>query len=697
MDIVRRAAVAAVTNAKKNQRIKLNVGGAVFETWTHTLLRKPGTRLSRLARALESDESYDSERGEYFFDRHPGIFATVMHYYRTEELHTDHNICGNIIKGELEYWGLTELDIEPCCWGHYNRFKENKETLAAIDDSFTFQMDPDAFGNKPTRYTEFKKRVWIFLEDPASSKGAKIYAITSMFFVILSIGVFVLETHYWFRTPLEGINVTTSSSSPGSCSTSFSSSDTCCCRMNGNDDLKYSESEPHDAMTILDYISAGFFTIEYLGRFYFAPRKCQFLQQPLNIIDILCLLPHFVSIIMKSVDPTEKSSQVIKTVLALRIIRVLRIFKLMKHYTAFKILVYTIKVSTKELLLMVIFLFTGVLLFASVIFYAENSTFTNIPIGFWWALVTMTTVGYGDKVPRTEAGYLIGSMCVLCGVLTVAFTVPIVVNNFTLYYSHAQSRVRLPPPKKEELQKKLILKNQKAQEFIHKLTENVKRSKTFYSLNTPRNPDAKDDNPSIDSGLPDCSSPVGHGHKTLQSTESTSTMCSMLSERQSVVGSPNRYTLHNVASNLHTVSASVAQLELELPGTPAGDPDRFRHPDTTHLLNTMEDHEERMELERRRQQDMVSVRIEQKRQRLTPRPPGGGGGAHHSNDTSDDKSMMITNEPPSTAHGDNDKTSAPIISKHSRLLLNKLRSDHGTIIVKPAQSVLNFSGPKSER
>lgn len=75
---------------------------------------------------------------------------------------------------ELEYWGLTELDIEPCCWGHYNRFKENKETLAAIDDSFTFQMDPDAFGNKPTRYTEFKKRVWIFLEDPASSKGAKV-------------------------------------------------------------------------------------------------------------------------------------------------------------------------------------------------------------------------------------------------------------------------------------------------------------------------------------------------------------------------------------------------------------------------------------------------------------------------------------------------------------------------------------------
>lgn len=77
------------------------------------------------------------------------------------------------------------------------------------------------------------------------------------------------------------------------------------------------------------------------------------------------------------------------------------------------------------------------------------------------------------QVPMSEGGYIIGTMCVICGVLTVAFTVPIVVNNFTLYYMHAQSRNQLPPQKKLELQRKLILKNQRAAEFIKRLAINV--------------------------------------------------------------------------------------------------------------------------------------------------------------------------------------------------------------------------------
>ena len=83
-------------------------------------------------------------------------------------------------------------------------------------------------------------------------------------------------------------------------------------------------------------------------------------------------------------------------------------------------------------------------MFASIIHYAEQDNFPNIPIAIWWALVTMTTVGYGDKYPVGYIGYGVGCLSVICGVLVIAFTVPIVVNNFSLYYAHAKTRIKLP-------------------------------------------------------------------------------------------------------------------------------------------------------------------------------------------------------------------------------------------------------------
>lgn len=71
---------------------------------------------------------------------------------------------------------------------------------------------------------------------------------------------------------------------------------------------------------------------------------------------------------------------------------------------------------------MVVFLMSGVMIFASIIHYAEPENFTSIPIGIWWALVTMTTVGYGDRVPNTPTGYFFGCLCVIGGVLVIAFT-----------------------------------------------------------------------------------------------------------------------------------------------------------------------------------------------------------------------------------------------------------------------------------
>ena len=332
------------------------------------------------------------------------------------------------------------------------------------------------------------------------------YAVVSMFFVVLSIAIFCLETYHWFRVPIPGAQPQNASDSFAAY---YAANGAYCFRKELKTSYLFADTEPHPAMVYLDYVCAAYFTIEFIFRFSFSPSKLAFMKGALNVIDLLCLIPHLIAIILITVDPygaSKDTSSLFKSMLALRTVRILRIFKLMKHYSAFKILVYTIKVSTKELLLLVVFLFTGVLIFASVIFYTENETFDSIPVGFWWALVTMTTVGYGDVVPKTEGGYIIGCVCVLCGVLTVAFTVPIVVNNFTLYYSHAQSRIKLPVHKRKELKRKIFLKNQKSLEFLQKLKwKRDRNKKEFTELNTivsPRAPPSGQESTSVTSSSP---------------------------------------------------------------------------------------------------------------------------------------------------------------------------------------------------
>ena len=138
------------------------------------------------------------------------------------------------------------------------------------------------------------------------------------------------------------------------------------------------------------------------------------------------------------------------------IIRILRLFKLTRHSSGLKILLQTFRASAKELMLLVFFLVLGIIIFASLVYYAEriapnpNNDFKSIPLGLWWALVTMTTVGkdeafeninkrmtnncpsvgYGDMVPKTYLGMFVGALCALGGVLTVALPVPVIVSNF---------------------------------------------------------------------------------------------------------------------------------------------------------------------------------------------------------------------------------------------------------------------------
>ena len=206
---------------------------------------------------------------------------------------------------------------------------------------------------------------------------------------------------------------------------------------------------PHNALNVLDTICTVFFTVELIVRFSFSPNKFKFCRTAMNIIDLLALVPLYMQFVLNS-DAFQfcyvNERLVFEIMFILRIIRMFRIFHLVKHYQALQILVYALKASLQELLMLGIFLFIGMLIFATMIYYAERQSsgkpgdaFHTIPVGFWWAIITMTCVGYGDVVPSSPIGYVVGVACSVSGVLMLALTIPVISNNFTLFYMHVRS------------------------------------------------------------------------------------------------------------------------------------------------------------------------------------------------------------------------------------------------------------------
>lgn len=194
--------------------------------------------------------------------------------------------------------------------------------------------------------------------------------------------------------------------------------------------------------TTIDFFCGIWFTLELLLRIIFCPRRRVFFRMVTNWIDILSVMPFYLRIF----DP-EGGSPIADALLMIRLLRLFRFFRLLY---GLQILLHTLKASSYELGLLLLILLIPVVLFSSIIYYIErtmdglHTKFRSIPESFWWSLITMTTVGYGDMTPKTWVGKIIGGVCAICGLLVVALPISIIGSNFNLYYAHAQARLKLP-------------------------------------------------------------------------------------------------------------------------------------------------------------------------------------------------------------------------------------------------------------
>ncbi|XP_063537008.1 potassium voltage-gated channel protein Shaw-like [Cydia strobilella] len=430
-------------------RIILNVGGIRYETYKATLKKIPATRLSRLTEALAN---YDPVLNEYFFDRHPGVFAQVLNYYRTGKLHYPTNVCGPLFEEELEFWGLDSNQVEPCCWSTYSIHRDTQNTLAILDKldidsekpseeeiARLFGYEEAYFAGELGAWQRLKPRVWALFDEPSSSPPAKVISALSVFFICVSVLCFCLKTHPDLRValvlPLENSSLETAmvESQPW-----------------------LNHGQPHVAFFYIELVCNVWFTVELLVRSVVAPNMIEFIKSPVNLVDFLATLSFYMDVVVE-VAVIRKNVDRADILEFISIIKILRLFKLTRHSPGLKILVHTFKASAKELTLLVFFLVLGIVIFASLVYYAEKTQdnpenqFKSIPLGLWWAIVTMTTVGYGDMAPKTYLGMFVGALCALAGVLTIALPVPVIVSNFSMFYSHTQARSKLPKKRRRVL------------------------------------------------------------------------------------------------------------------------------------------------------------------------------------------------------------------------------------------------------
>jgi len=192
---------------------------------------------------------------------------------------------------------------------------------------------------------------------------------------------------------------------------------------------------PREALYALEWVFTALFTLEYIARLSCIRRPLRYALSFYGAIDLLALLPTYLALLVPEVHA-------LIDVRILRLLRVFRIFKLTAYLVEFQALGQALRASRRRILVFIAAVLLIVVVMGTLMYVVEGpeNGYTSIPVAIYWAITTMTTVGFGDITPKTELGRIIASCMMLVGWGTLAVPTGIVTAEMTA------RRMREQPP-----------------------------------------------------------------------------------------------------------------------------------------------------------------------------------------------------------------------------------------------------------
>uniref|UniRef100_A0A671SRN2 Potassium voltage-gated channel subfamily G member 2-like n=1 Tax=Sinocyclocheilus anshuiensis TaxID=1608454 RepID=A0A671SRN2_9TELE len=402
----------------------INVGGIRYRIPWSTLEEFPLTRLGKLRSCSNAEEildlcdDYDAHCNEFFFDRSPSAFRSIVTFLAAGKLRLLREMCALSFQEELLYWGVEEASLEWCCLRKLRLRQEEQRERLRLEEEEAELTSPQSCEEAPGlecpeegRLDGCMHSLRDMVENPHSGIPGKIFACLSVVFVAITAVTLCVSTMPDLREEEERVS-------------------------------RHSLS-----CIIIKIVCVGWFSLEFLLRFIQTQSKCMFLRTPLNIIDVVAILPYYITLIVDSVSVSDRpagsgNNYLEKVGLVLRVLRASRIFyvmRLARHSLGLQTLGLTVRRCTREFGLLLLFLCVAMALFSPLVFLAESEMgakqeFTSIPGSYWWAIISMTTVGYGDMVPRSIPGQVVALSSILSGILLMAFPVTSIFHTFSRSY-----------------------------------------------------------------------------------------------------------------------------------------------------------------------------------------------------------------------------------------------------------------------